>query len=95
MNQLYTPPEVSVVVPTFNEAGNVALLVERLTVALDSIAWEVLFVEDDSTDGTIPVLRQMTLTGPRVRLVHRIGRRALSVTLREAAPATGAQSVCS
>ncbi|MEO8669214.1 MAG: glycosyltransferase, partial [Bauldia sp.] len=44
--------ELTVVVPTFNERDNVALLVERLDAALGGIAWEVVFVDDDSPDET-------------------------------------------
>jgi dolichol-phosphate mannosyltransferase len=37
--------------------------------------WEVIFVDDDSTDGTANVVREISRTNPRVRCVHRIGRR--------------------
>src|SRR5271165_4329466 len=43
--------ELTVVVPTFNERDNVELLLERLDAALGEIAWEVVFVDDDSPDG--------------------------------------------
>lgn len=45
-------PELAVIVPTFNEHGNVAPLVERLGVALSGISWELIFVDDNSPDGT-------------------------------------------
>ena len=45
-------PELSLVIPTFNEAGSVGPLVERLEAALAGISWEALFVDDDSPDGT-------------------------------------------
>src|SRR5947209_20013615 len=45
-------PELTVVVPCYNERPNVAPLVERLDAALVGIAWEVVFVDDDSPDGT-------------------------------------------
>src|SRR5438105_4748500 len=45
-----SPPELSIVVPTFNEADNVPILVERLAAALAGVAWEVIFVDDDSPD---------------------------------------------
>jgi cellulose synthase/poly-beta-1,6-N-acetylglucosamine synthase-like glycosyltransferase len=53
------PVDLSVVVPTYNEAENVPLLIERLNVALAGIAWEVIFVDDDSRDGTAAVARPM------------------------------------
>lgn len=71
-------PDLTIVVPTFNEAKNVPLLIERLDRVLDRIAWEVVFVDDDSPDGTAEIIRAMARRDPRVRLVHRIGRRGLS-----------------
>lgn len=83
MNPPLTAPEVSLIIPTFNEVGNVRALVQRLDVALGPVAWEVIFADDDSTDGTIPTLRQMALRDPRVRVLQRIGRRGLSSAVVE------------
>jgi len=44
--------EFSIIVPVFNEAGNVARLVEEIAVALDGRAYEAIFVDDASTDET-------------------------------------------
>ena len=54
------------------------LLVERLEQALAGIAWEVVFVDDDSPDGTGDVVRDLVRSDPRVRVIERIGRRGLS-----------------
>ena len=70
--------EVSVVVPTLNERGNIVALVERLESAFSGIEWEVIFVDDDSVDGTADLVRKIGATNRRVRCVHRIGRRGLS-----------------
>lgn len=70
--------ELTVVVPTFNERDNVEFLVARLHRILAGIAWEVIFVDDDSTDGTGKVLRDLARRDPRVRAIERIGRRGLS-----------------
>lgn len=75
--------ELSIVVPTLNEVGNVRCLVQRLDAALPGLAWEVVFVDDDSTDGTTEALRELTRSHPRVRLVHRIGRRGLASAVVE------------
>ena len=72
------PLQLSVVVPTFNERGNVATLVQRLDAALTGIAWEVIFVDDNSPDGTTDAVRELARTDPRVRCIRRIGRRGLS-----------------
>ncbi|MCL4802636.1 MAG: glycosyltransferase, partial [Burkholderiales bacterium] len=45
-------PELSVIVPTYGEHDNVPLLVERLRRTLEGRDWEVIFVDDNSPDGT-------------------------------------------
>ena len=72
------PAELTVVVPTFNERDNVPLLVERLGKVLKEIAWEVVFVDDDSPDGTAEVVRALARRHPNVRCMQRIGRRGLA-----------------
>lgn len=70
--------DLSVIVPTFNERGNVEVLVDRLKKVLAGIEWEVVFVDDDSTDGTTAAVREMARRDGRVRCLQRIGRRGLS-----------------
>jgi dolichol-phosphate mannosyltransferase len=70
--------ELTVVVPCFNERDNIESLVDRLELVLAGIAWEVTFVDDDSTDGTIEVLRAIAGRNSRVRAIQRIGRRGLA-----------------
>ena len=70
--------ELTVVVPTYNEADNVLPLYERLTETLQNIHWEVIYVDDDSPDTTPAVVRDLAVRDSRVRLIHRVGRRGLS-----------------
>ena len=73
------PAELSVVVPTFNERGNVARLAERLDRCLGSgVAWEMIVVDDDSPDGTAAAARDLAARDGRVRCLQRLGRRGLS-----------------
>ena len=74
------PPviELSVIVPTFNERDNVWEIVRRLESCLEGIAWEVIFVDDDSGDGTAAQVREAAQQNRRVRCLQRIGRRGLS-----------------
>jgi dolichol-phosphate mannosyltransferase len=74
----YPAPELSVVVPTFNEVANIAILVDRLRVALEGLDWEVIFVDDDSADGTATEVRRLGETDRRIRCLRRIGRRGLA-----------------
>ena len=71
-------PELSVVVPTFNERDNVTVLYRRLEATLAGVAWEVVFVDDNSPDGTWDVVRALAQQDSRVRCIRRIGRRGLS-----------------
>jgi dolichol-phosphate mannosyltransferase len=73
-----TAPQLSVIVPTFNERDNVTTLFRRLEAALAGVAWEVIFVDDNSPDGTWDVVRGLARQDPRVRCIRRIGRRGLS-----------------
>ena len=70
--------ELSVIVPTFKESGNVAELVQRLDGALAGVDWEVIFVDDDSPDGTTDLVKAMAAADPRVRCLRRVSRRGLA-----------------
>jgi dolichol-phosphate mannosyltransferase len=76
--QTVVTPELSVVVPTFNERDNVIALFRKLETALAGRAWEVIYVDDNSPDGTWDVVRALAREDSRVRCVRRIGRRGLS-----------------
>jgi dolichol-phosphate mannosyltransferase len=71
-------PQLSVIVPTFNERDNVTTLFRRLEAALAGTAFEVIFVDDNSPDGTWEVVRALARGDSRVRCIRRIGRRGLS-----------------
>jgi dolichol-phosphate mannosyltransferase len=71
-------PEVSVIVPTFNERENLPELTQRIAACLDGFAWEIIIVDDDSPDGSAELARQLATTDSRVRCIQRIGRRGLS-----------------
>ena len=84
----WAPRELALVVPTLNERANIALLVDRLHAVLDGVEWEVLFVDDDSRDGTADEIRRIAQIDPRVRCLQRIGRRGLSSACIEGILAT-------
>jgi dolichol-phosphate mannosyltransferase len=85
--------ELSVVIPCFNERGNVAELVRRLEATLAGIAWEAIFVDDDSPDGTAAEIRRIAAADSRIRCLRRIGRRGLSSAVIEGALASSAAFV--
>jgi dolichol-phosphate mannosyltransferase len=86
-------PQLSVVVPTFNEAENIPFLVTRLVDALPDISWEVIFVDDNSPDGTAAAARQLAQSDPRVRCLRRLGRRGLAGACIEGMLASSARVV--
>ncbi|MBX3643934.1 MAG: glycosyltransferase family 2 protein [Rubrivivax sp.] len=71
-------PQLSIVVPTFNELGNVTELRDRIAAALPGVDWELIYVDDDSPDGTAEQLVALAQQDRRVRCMLRIGRRGLA-----------------
>jgi cellulose synthase/poly-beta-1,6-N-acetylglucosamine synthase-like glycosyltransferase len=69
-------PELTLVVPTLNERDNIGPLVDLLDEVLHTVSWEVIFVDDDSPDGTAERIREIGRRDRRVRCLQRIGRRA-------------------
>jgi dolichol-phosphate mannosyltransferase len=86
-------PALTVVVPCYNERPNVAPLIARLDATLHGIAWEVVYVDDNSPDGTAAEVRRIAQTDPRVRCIRRIGRRGLASAVIEGALSSSAQFV--
>lgn len=86
-------PELTVVVPTLNERDNLEPLLSRLDTALVGLAWEAIFVDDDSPDGTAAFVRDIALRDPRVRCLQRIGRRGLATACVEGILASAAPYV--
>jgi glycosyltransferase involved in cell wall biosynthesis len=65
-------PELSVIVPMHNEEGNVGLLAERIRRALEAegLSYEVLFIDDGSTDGSVAAVEGLARAMPEIRLVR-------------------------
>lgn len=83
-------PDVSIVVPTFREAPNVRELHARLVDVMGSQSWEIIYVDDDSPDGTADLARALAGEDHRVRCLQRIGRRGLSTAVVEGAMSSSA-----
>lgn len=87
------PIRLGVVLPTYNERGNLRTMIARLDAALQGIAWEVVVVDDNSPDGTSDEARAIAREDRRVRVLQRIGRRGLSSAAIEGMCATSAPVV--
>jgi len=72
------PLELSIVVPTYNERDNVEQLIENIEQVLTNVRWEIIFIDDDSPDGTADFVRAIAQSKSYVRCHQRIGRRGLS-----------------
>jgi dolichol-phosphate mannosyltransferase len=85
--------DLAIVLPTFNESGNVGPIVDRLEGALHGVRYEVIFVDDDSPDGTADVVRLLAERHDNVRVLQRIGRRGLASACIEGILGTAAPYV--
>jgi dolichol-phosphate mannosyltransferase len=85
--------QLAVVIPTLNERENVGPLFAGLDKALAGIAWEAIFVDDDSPDGTAVAVRELGQRDPRARILQRVGRRGLSSACIEGILSTAAPFV--
>jgi len=81
------------VIPTLNEADNIFPLLDRLNEVLSGLNWEVIFVDDDSSDGTRERIAERASRDHRVRCLHRIGRKGLSSACLEGILASDADIV--
>ena len=86
--QAQRPLDLAVVVPVLNECDNVALLVAALERTLAGLTWEVIFVDDGSTDGTPAAVESLAACRRDIRLIRRHGRRGLSTAVVEGLMAT-------
>lgn len=85
--------DLTVIVPCYNERPNIAPMVAALTAALSGLAWEVVFVDDNSPDGTSAEAKRLAQENPHVRCLQRIGRRGLSSAVIEGAMSSAADFV--
>jgi dolichol-phosphate mannosyltransferase len=83
-------PELTLVIPTLNERDNIGPLVDLLDAVLEAVSWEVIFVDDDSPDGTAERIREIGRRDRRVRCLQRLGRRGLTTACIEGALAASA-----
>jgi dolichol-phosphate mannosyltransferase len=82
--------ELAIVIPTYNERDNIVPLLDRLAQALGPIRYEVIFVDDDSTDGTSALIREIAQRNPQIRGIDRVNRRGLASACIEGMLSTSA-----
>ncbi len=90
VQEIWSSPQLAVIVPTYNERDNVASLFELVSKALGDIPFEFIVVDDNSPDGTAEVVKELARRHANVRCIHRIGRRGLSSAVIEGVSASAA-----
>lgn len=85
---------ICLVVPVLNERDNIEPLVVRVREALSDHAWELLFVDDDSADGTADEVRRISANDSRVRLILRIAEPGLANSCIQGMLSTTAELLC-
>ena len=84
---------LSIVIPTYNERENISKILEKLRKSLRTIRYEVVFVDDNSPDGTSEEVQVFMKKSGNVHLIRRVGRRGLSGAVIEGIFASNASLV--
>jgi dolichol-phosphate mannosyltransferase len=84
--------ELSIVLPTYNESGNILLLLEELKKNL-SIPYEAIVVDDNSPDGTWQMVADYAKSNTEVKLIHRVNERGLTSAINAGIDAATGQLV--
>jgi dolichol-phosphate mannosyltransferase len=75
-------PELSVVIPTYNEKDNIGILIRNIAEALAGITYEIVVVDDRSPDGTGEVVQALAQAGQPVRLITKEQKEGIGAALR-------------
>ena len=78
-----TEPQISVILPTYNEKGNILDLVSEIKGLLEGRSKEILVVDDNSPDGTADAVRERFAADPEVRVIVRARDRGMANSIRE------------
>jgi glycosyltransferase involved in cell wall biosynthesis len=72
LREVHAPADISVIIPIYNEAENIPVLHQRVSAALDRLGrrWELVLVNDGSTDASPALLDQVAAKDPHVTVVH-------------------------
>jgi dolichol-phosphate mannosyltransferase len=81
----------AIIIPTLNERANIPEIIDRLERLLPRSGWEIIFVDDDSQDGSVELLLSVARQKSYVRLIRRLGRRGLASACLEGMASTAAE----
>ena len=87
--------ELTIIIPTYNEKENILKTFYAIDKALkETINWKVLFVDDNSPDGTSEIVNQLSKKNPKVTGINRFGQRGLSFACIEGILASTSPYIC-
>ena len=89
----FRPPQLAVIVPSYNERDNIELLYEKVALALGATPWEMIVVDDNSPDGTADLVNELSRVYANIRCLRRFGRRGLASACVEGMAVTAAPYV--
>lgn len=69
---------ISIIIPTYNEAGNITALINEIRLALTGQQYEIIVVDDNSPDKTWQLVTKISLKNKRVKLIRRMDERGLT-----------------
>ena len=75
--------DLSIILPTLNEVESVPVTLSVLEELLQGVAFELIVVDDDSSDGTWQKVLEISRNDPKIRLVRRVHRKGLSTAIME------------
>ncbi len=75
--------ELAVVIPTYNESGNIQNTINKIAASLQGINYEIIVVDDNSPDNTSKKVRELADKDNRIRCITRIDREGLSSACME------------
>lgn len=86
--------ELSVVVPSYNELKNIAILLKKLASLLHELQYEIIVVDDNSPDKTWDKVATLSKQDSRIRLLRRFDRRGLSSAILEGFSTARGKYIC-
>lgn len=69
---------ISLIIPTYNEAGNITALINKISLSLKQQNYEIIVVDDDSPDKTWQIVQALSRKNKRVKLIRRLNQRGLT-----------------
>ena len=84
-NRTFPIPRISLIIPVFNQQNKVSFSVEKIKQAVESAFsdYELIIVDDGSTDNTLTILRDITSTDPRIRVLSYTPNRGKGYAVRQ------------